>query len=127
MKAQILPKELLSGSRPRTNQPRHSLHRCLQQKLGKVRPKVDAFLAGPRALIEARYSPAQAWILILATLPSILGVLAMKVPGVLFPTEGHRAFFLYAHTVATDPMSLMPIAVGAVTLLLSFRIPVHSH
>jgi hypothetical protein len=127
MNAQFLPQDLRSGSRPRTNQPRHSFFRRLQPWLGRTQVKLDDFLAGPRAVIEARYSPAQAWILILATLPSILGVLAMKIPSVLFPTEGHRAFFLYAHTVATDPLSLVPVVLGIVTLLLSFRIPVHSH
>ena len=120
MNASFLPEELWSGAFPRDNHIRHGLRHRLRSSLAD-------FLAGPRAVLAARYSRSQAWVLILATLPSILGGLAVTVPGVLFPTESHRAFHLYARAVATDPLSLLPIAAGIVTLLLSFRIPVHSH
>ena len=116
----FLPKHLCSGAFPRHNHVKH--RRCR-----RLRRVLEDFLAGPRALLAARYTRSQAWVLILATLPSILGGLAVTLPGVLFPTESHRAFHLYARAVATDPLSLLPIAAGIVTLLLSFRIPVHSH
>ncbi|WP_353565829.1 hypothetical protein [Haloferula sargassicola] len=83
----------------------------------------ETFVEGPKAVIQARYSGAQAAIMICSTLPAILGSLALTVPELLFPTEGHRAFFQYACNVSHDPMSLAPIMTGAVTTLLGLRIP----
>jgi hypothetical protein len=116
MQSHISPEFMRAGSRPRRNHTRH--HFAVP-----VREKLTLALAGPRALLEARYDKKQAVVLMLAALPCILALLVLTVPSVLFPTPEHREFYQFAWALTHEPVSFIPMLIGAVTLGLSFRVP----
>lgn len=80
---------------------------------------VDGFLA----LLAGRYTRRQAAMIIAGSLPTILGTMMITVPGILFPTPGHQAFFHFGNTLSCDPTSLIPVALGAISTTLGLRIP----
>lgn len=81
------------------------------------------YVDGTKALIAGRYSRTQAAMIIAGNLPAILGALLITFPSVLFPTPGHQAFYHFADILGTDPTSLIPMAIGAVSSTLGLRIP----
>lgn len=113
MLAEFSTHHLCSGGRPRPNLARHR----------PQSPALCRFLEGPKAVLEGRYGWPQALILICSTLPALLGLVALTLPGILFPTEAHRAYYHFACNLANDPLSLLPFAIGAVTIVLGLRVP----
>lgn len=81
------------------------------------------YVDGTKALLEGRYTRDQAAVIIAGSLPAILGALLITCPGVLFPTPSHHAFYHFGDILRTDPTSLIPMALGAVTSTLGLRIP----
>ncbi|MGB6222754.1 hypothetical protein [Haloferula sp.] len=80
---------------------------------------VDGFLA----LVAGHYTRRQAAMIIAGSLPTILGAMMITVPGILFPTPGHQAFFHFGNTLSCDPTSLIPVVLGAISTTLGLRIP----
>lgn len=80
---------------------------------------VDGFLA----LVEGRYTRRQAAMIIAGSLPTILGALMITVPGLLFPTPDHNAFFHFGSLLACETTSLIPMGLGALSTTLGLRIP----
>lgn len=116
MTSHIPSNNLFEGDSPRPNH-----FRTRSRVLSSAR---EILLDGPKAMIEARYSRSQGIIMALSALPSILGLLSLTMPEVLFPTEDHRAFFQFAKNMANDPMGITPIVIGTISTLLGLRVPV---
>jgi hypothetical protein len=84
----------------------------------------SCYVDGFRALIAGRYTRRQAALIIAGNLPTILGALMITVPGVLFPSPGHQAFYHFAATLGCEPSSLIPVFLGAISSTLGLRIPI---
>ncbi len=84
----------------------------------------SCYVDGTRAIIAGRYNRRQAAIIIAAMLPVLLTTAVITVPMILFPTEGHKAYFQFASILNTDPTSLIPLVIGTVTATLGLKVPV---
>ena len=80
---------------------------------------VDGFLA----LVAGRYTRSQAALIIAGSIPTILGALLITVPGILFPTPGHQAFYYFGSSLSCEPIALIPVFLGMVSSTLGLRIP----
>ncbi len=83
----------------------------------------SSYVDGTRALIQGRYSRRQAALIAVSTLPAILGLLFLTVPGILFPTPSHNEFFHFAANIGGNPASMLPMILGAASATLGLRIP----
>lgn len=83
----------------------------------------SCFVDGTRSLVAGNYSKKQAAIIIAASLPAIAGAVMITLPGVLFPTPAHQAFYYFAQTLATEPAALLPSLLGLVSSTLGLRVP----
>ena len=61
--------------------------------------------------------------MIIGAIPAILAGLFTTVPGFLFQTPEQHAFFYFAEIVEGNSASSLPMLLGAVTSLFSFRFP----
>lgn len=82
------------------------------------------YVDGFRAILSGQYTKRQAALLIAALVPVLLTVAVMTVPLILFPTEGHRAFYHFAHILSTDGASLLPFTISVITATVGMKIPV---
>lgn len=83
----------------------------------------DWFIDGPRMLLKGRFTRRAGAFMIASALPSILTALFLTVPGLLFHTPEHHAFFHFAKTLEGDGASLLPILLGSLSSLFGFRLP----
>ncbi len=81
------------------------------------------YVDGLLAIIGGRYSRRQAALIITAMLPVLLTTALITVPLILFPTEGHRAYFQFASILSTEPVSLIPMLIGSVSATLGLKVP----
>lgn len=84
----------------------------------------SCFVDGTRAIIAGRYNRRQAAIVIAAMAPILIGTAVITVPLILFPTEAHKAYFQFANILNTDPVSMIPLAIGSVAAMLGLKVPV---
>lgn len=84
----------------------------------------SCYVDGFRAIIAGRYSRRQGFLIIAAMLPVLLTTAVITVPLVLFPTEGHKAYFQFASILNSDPASLVPLVIGSITATLGLKVPV---
>jgi len=81
------------------------------------------YVDGTKALAAGHYTRGQAALIIAGNVPAMLGAILITFPKVLFPTPGHQAFYYFANILNTDPTSLIPIVIAAVSSTLGLRIP----
>lgn len=84
---------------------------------------LDWLVRGPRLVLTGRFSRRAAGFMIASALPSILGALFLTVPGLLFHTPEHQAFFHFAKTLESDATSMLPVILGGLSSICSFRFP----
>lgn len=84
------------------------------------------FIDGPRLLLKGKFSRRAAGFMIIAAIPAIAAVLFLTVPGLLFPTPAHNAFFYFAKGVTGDIASFVPLALGLISTIFSLRFPLGS-
>lgn len=84
----------------------------------------SCYVDGVRAIIAGRYNRRQAVLIMMAMLPVLLTTAVITVPLILFPTEGHKAYFQFASILNTDPASWIPFLIGSVTATLGLKLPV---
>lgn len=82
-----------------------------------------AYIEGPKALIQGRYSRRQGVFLCLATAPILLGALFITLPGVLFPSPEHRAYYHFAVTVGNELVAVIPVLIGMLATTFGLRLP----
>ena len=80
-------------------------------------------IEGPLRTLEGRFSHRAAGFMIAGAMPAILGALFLTVPGFLFQTPQHHAFFYFAKIVEGDSVSTLPMLLGAISSLFCFRFP----
>ena len=98
---------------------RHILHSLrLSGKFLKT-----CYVDGTKALVAGHYTRSQAAMIIAGNMPAILGANMITFPSILFPTPGHQAFYYFGNILNTDPTSLIPMIIGAVSSTLGLRIP----
>ncbi len=81
----------------------------------------DWFVLGPRLLLKGGFSKRAAGFMIASAAPGILAALFVLVPGVLFHTPEHNAYFHFAKIVEGN--ATMPVLLGMVSAIFSFRFP----
>ncbi len=81
------------------------------------------FIEGPLRTLKGRFSDRAAAFMIVGAMPAILGALFLTVPGFLFQTPQHHEFFYFAKIVEGDSASSLPMLLGAISSLFSFRFP----
>ena len=84
------------------------------------------FIDGPRLLLKGKFSRRAAVFLTIGAMPALMGAAYVILPDVLFPTPQHNAFFHFARTVSSDVASLIPLGIGVIASLFSFRLPLGS-
>jgi hypothetical protein len=84
------------------------------------------FIDGPKLLLKGKFSRRAAFFLTIGALPALMGVAYILLPDVLFPTPQHNAFFHFAKVVSSDVASLIPIGIGLIATIFSFRLPLGS-
>lgn len=78
---------------------------------------------GSKALLAGHYDKRQASLIIAANVPAIIGAMVITVPGILFHSPGHQAYYHFANNLGCEPASLIPMFLGATSSLLGLRIP----
>ena len=84
------------------------------------------FIDGPRLALTGKFSRRAAGFMIAGALPAIAAALFLTVPGILFPTPLHEAFFQFGKVLNSDIASLIPVGLGVLSSILSFRLPLGS-
>jgi len=84
------------------------------------------FIDGPRLLLKGKFSRRSAAFMVVAAIPAVAAVLFMTIPGMLFPTPAHNAFFYFAKGVTSDVASFVPLALGLLSTIFSLRFPLGS-
>lgn len=83
----------------------------------------DWFLEGPKLLLKGCFSRRAATFMIASAAPAILAGLFLTVPGILFHTPEHNAYFHFARIVEGETPSLIPVILGTISSIFSFRFP----
>lgn len=81
----------------------------------------DWFVLGPKLLLKGGFSRRAAAFMIASATPGILAALFVIVPGMLFHTPEHHAYFHFAKIVEGN--SFLPLILGTVSSVFSFRFP----
>jgi hypothetical protein len=84
------------------------------------------FIDGPRLLLKGKFSRRAGLFLVIGAMPALMAAAFLILPDILFPTPQHHAFFHFARAVSGDVASLIPVAIGVVASLFSFRLPLGS-
>lgn len=83
----------------------------------------DWFVEGPKLMLKGCFSRRAAAFMIVSAAPAILTGLFLTVPGILFHTPEHNAFFHFARIVEGDAPSIIPVILGTISSIFSFRFP----
>jgi hypothetical protein len=83
----------------------------------------DWFVEGPRRMLRGRFSRRAAGFMIAAATPALLAGLFLTLPGFLFNTPEHNAFFHFARIVEGESPSILPVVLGTISSIFSFRFP----
>jgi hypothetical protein len=81
----------------------------------------DWFITGPKLILKGGFSHRAAGFMIAAATPAILAALFITIPGLLFHTPEHNAYFHFAKIVEGD--SVLPVILGTISSIFSFRFP----
>lgn len=84
------------------------------------------FVEGPRLILNGKFSRRSGGFIIAASMPVLLSTMFLVLPGILFPTPQHNAFFQFAKVIDGDLVSLLPLALGTISAIFSFRLPLGS-
>lgn len=83
----------------------------------------DWFVEGPKLMLKGCFSRRAAGFMIVSAAPAILTGLFLTVPGILFHTPEHNAYFHFARIVEGDAPSIIPVILGTISSIFSFRFP----
>jgi hypothetical protein len=81
----------------------------------------DWFVNGPKLLMKGGFTHRAAGFMIAAATPAILAGLFVTIPGLLFHTPEHNAYFHFAKIVEGE--SVLPVILGTISSIFSFRFP----
>jgi hypothetical protein len=84
------------------------------------------FIDGPRLLLKGKFSRREGLFLAIGAMPALMAAAYLTLPDILFPTPQHHAFFHFARAVSSDIASLIPVGIGVLASLFSFRLPLSS-
>jgi hypothetical protein len=103
------------------NRRRHSI--TVQEFFGQFDQAFfrDWFITGPKLILKGGFSRRAAGFMIAAATPAILAALFITVPGLLFHTPEHNAYFHFAKIVEGE--SILPVILGTISSIFSFRFP----
>ena len=113
-------------------EPNNRANRRRQATVEEILARFDGeffrnwFIDGPRLLLKGKFSRRAAAFMIVATVPAIAATLFLTVPGMLFPTPAHNAFFYFWKGVNSDMASLIPVGIGLISSVFSLRLPLGS-
>lgn len=84
------------------------------------------FIDGPKLLLKGKFSRRAGFFLTVGAMPAFMAAALLTIPDILFPTPQHNAFFHFARAVSGDVASLIPVGIGVIASLFSFRLPLGS-
>ncbi len=82
-----------------------------------------SYVDGLRAILFGRFTRRQATFVIVAIVPLLLTVFMLTVPSFLFQTERHNAYYYFARILSSEPASLIPFLLGALSATVGLRLP----
>lgn len=83
----------------------------------------DWFVEGPKLLLKGAFNRRAAGFIIASAMPAILTGMFLTLPGYLFPTPEHNAFFHFANFLEGELSSAIPVILGTISSIFSFRLP----
>jgi hypothetical protein len=83
----------------------------------------DWFVEGPKLMLKGCFSNRAAGFMIASATPAILTGLFLTVPGLLFYTPEHNAYFHFARILEGEAASAIPVILGTLSSIFSFRLP----
>lgn len=83
----------------------------------------DWFVEGPRLLLKGNFTRRAAGFMIAAATPAILTGMVLTIPALLFHTPEHNAYFHFARIIQDESASLLPVVLGTISSIFSFRLP----
>ncbi|PAW67530.1 MAG: hypothetical protein B9S38_12285 [Verrucomicrobiia bacterium Tous-C4TDCM] len=83
----------------------------------------DWFVEGPKLLLKGCFSRRAAGFMIASATPAILTGIVLTVPGLLFDTPEHKAYFHFARILEGEAASAIPVILGTISSIFSFRLP----
>lgn len=81
------------------------------------------FIDGPRLLLTGRFSHREAAFIAISALPALLALGCIMLPAYLFDSPQQNAFYYLGQSLKSENASLIPMAVGVISSLFSFRFP----
>jgi hypothetical protein len=81
------------------------------------------FIDGPKLLLQGRFSAREGAFMAVAALPAIIATLFLTLPGLVFDSPDHHAFFHFARNLQQEAVSALPLVLGALCSLFSLRFP----
>ena len=91
--------------------------------LACCRVLVETYITRPIALLRKGIGKRTAWFMLAAMLPLGLALAVTLLPPLIFDSPVSQAYYFFAHTLACDPMSLLPILIGWITMSTTFHLP----
>lgn len=79
------------------------------------------FVEGSKGLFNGHFSPRAAGFMIAAVIPAILIAAFLTIPGMLFQTPDHQAFYYFAKCLEGDSATILPVMLGTISAIFSLR------
>ncbi|MEK7952092.1 hypothetical protein [Luteolibacter soli] len=81
------------------------------------------FIDGPRLLLTGRFSHREAAFIAISALPALLALGLITLPALLFDSPQQNAFYHFGQYLKGENTAMMPMALGVISALFSFRFP----
>jgi len=81
------------------------------------------FIDGPRLLLTGRFTHREAMFIAMSAMPALLAVALITLPAYLFDSPQQNAFYHFGQYLKSENFALIPMVIGVVSSLFSFRFP----
>ena len=120
--AEVAPAESQMPSQASGNQRRHLTVADVFGHFGG-RYFHNWFIVGPRLVLTGRFSRREAAFIAVSALPALLGLAFITLPAFIFNSPDQNAFYYFGKCLEKDSAALIPMALGVVSSIFSFRFP----
>ena len=106
-----------------------SLRQCDRKQLLLKIPRafghllLETYVKRPLALLRTGIGMRTAWFMITSMLPLVLALGVILLPPIIFDSPQHQVYYFSARILATDPVSLLPVLIGLITMNTMLYLP----
>lgn len=103
--------------------PNRRRHSTVGGCLGNLNPEFfrNWFVEGSKGLFNGHFNSRSAGFMIAAAIPGILIAAFLTIPGMLFQTPDHQAFYYFAKSLEGDSSTVLPVLLGTISAVFSLR------